>query len=244
MRWSVEAILLDIDGTLVDSTPAVERTWRTWAVRHGLDAAEILLRCHGRRSEDTIADLLPESQRAAAVTELEQLELDDLDDVVPLPGARPLLESLPPDRWAAVTSGSRRLMRARLSAAGLPVPVTLISAEDVTAGKPDPAGYLKAAAALGCAPARCMVVEDAPAGIEAGLRARAAVLAVATTHDPAELTHADQVIADLTDCAVIPARDRLDITVVTKATHSRSSAMADPEARPRLAQPSSRRPGR
>lgn len=212
MRWNVDAILLDIDGTLVDSTPAVERTWRTWAAGHGLDAGQILQRCHGRRSEDTIAELLPEPQRAAAVAELEQIELADLGDVVALPGAGPLLASLPPGRWAAVTSGPRRLMRARLSAAGLPAPAVLITAEDVTAGKPDPAGYLQAAAALGCAPERCLIVEDAPAGIEAGRQAGAAVLAVATTHSPAELTRAGHVIADLRHCTVSPAGDGLDIT--------------------------------
>jgi sugar-phosphatase len=140
MRFRVEAILFDIDGTLVDSTGAVVRTWRKWAAAHGLDAEDILRVCHGRRSEDTIAEFLPAEQQAAAVAEMEALELSDLDDVVALPATQQLLQALPRHRWAAVTSGSRQLMEARLAAAGLPVPEVLVSAEDVSSGKPDPRG--------------------------------------------------------------------------------------------------------
>lgn len=193
-----DAILFDIDGTLVDSTGAVVRTWRTWAARHGLDAEEILRVCHGRRTEDTVAAFLPAPQRAAAVAELTAMEMADLDDVFALPGTRELLPGLPADRWAAVTSGPRQLMEARLAAAGLPIPAVLVSAEAVTVGKPDPEGYLKAAAALGRDIRRCLVVEDAPAGIEAGRAAGARVLAVATSHPAAELAAADAVVADLT----------------------------------------------
>lgn len=167
MHFDVAAILFDIDGTLVDSTPAVERTWRSWAARHDLDAEAILRVCHGRRSEDTIADLLPEHEREGAVAELEALEHADLDGVLALPATSDLLPSIPSDRWAAVTSGSRSLMRRRLAAASLPTPSVLVGAEDVSAGKPDPEGYLIAAAALGVDPSACLVVEDAPAGIAA-----------------------------------------------------------------------------
>ncbi len=149
----VAALLFDIDGTLVDSTPAVERTWRAWAARRGLDAEAILAVCHGRRSEDTIADFLPVAERPNAVAELEGLEFEDVADVVALPATKDLLAGLPSDRWAAVTSGSRRLMRKRLAAAGLPVPDVLVGADDVTVGKPAPEGYLAAAAALGVDPA-------------------------------------------------------------------------------------------
>lgn len=197
MRFEIDAILFDIDGTLVDSTPAVIRTWQAWASRRGLDAEAILRVSHGRRSEDTVAQFLPIEQRRAAVAELEQLELADLGDVVALPGTRSLLSGLPAGRWAAVTSGSRRLMRARLAAAGLPLPDVLIAAEDVTAGKPDPEGYLKAAAALGFSARRCLVVEDAPAGIAAGTAAGASTLAVSTSHDPAVLRSAHETIVDL-----------------------------------------------
>src|SRR5919112_6713567 len=125
MRLDVEAVLFDIDGTLVDSIPAVERTLMTWASRREVNVAEILRVCHGRRTEDIVSSFVPAEERAAAVAELEQLELADLDGVVALPGAGDLVSGLPSGRWAAVTSGSQQLMRARLSAAGLPVPEVL-----------------------------------------------------------------------------------------------------------------------
>jgi sugar-phosphatase len=214
MRFEVEAILFDVDGTLVDSTAAVERTWRAWASGHDVDAEAILRVCHGRRSQDTIALFLPADERARAVDELERLELDDLADTVELPGAGALLSSLDPARWAAVTSGPRALMRARLGAAGLPEPAVLVTAEDVAAGKPDPEGYLRAAATLGVDARRCLVVEDAPAGIEAGRAAGAAVLGVATSHDASVLGRADAVVPDLSRCSVEPGPGRLVVTIV------------------------------
>lgn len=217
MLFHVDAILFDIDGTLVDSTAAVTRTWRTWAGAHGFDADEILRVCHGRRSEDTIADFLPEGQRAAAVAELLELESADLSDVIALPATRSLLTGLPSTQWAAVTSGARALMLARLAAAGLPAPEVLISAENVAVGKPDPEGYLLAAAALGHDARRCLVIEDAPAGIQAGRAAGAQVLAVATSHPAAELTFADQVIADLTACRVESTAERLVVRTLDQA---------------------------
>ncbi|MEU3016618.1 HAD family hydrolase [Nocardiopsis sp. NPDC007018] len=211
MRISVDAVLFDIDGTLVDSTGAVERTWRLWGEAHGIDSDEILAVSHGRRSEDTIALFLPEEQVAEAAAELEELELADLDGVTALPATRELLTALPSRRWAAVTSGSRRLMRTRLEAAGLPVPEVLVTADDVTKGKPHPQGYLRAAAALGFDPARCLVVEDAPAGIRAGLASGAAVLAVATSHGRTELEGlgATELIDNLTFCALETTRGEL-----------------------------------
>ena len=213
MQLDADAILFDIDGTLVDSTPAVERSWRAWAARRALDAEAILRICHGRRSEDTIRTLVPADDVAAAVREIEALELADLGDVIALPGTAALLARLPAARWAAVTSGPRSLMRARLAAAGLPVPEVLISAEDVRDGKPDPEGYRLAASALGFEPKRCLVVEDAPAGIAAGRAAGGAVLAVTTSHPAAELGAADAVIADLEACRVEPTGGRLLVTV-------------------------------
>ncbi|NUU19071.1 HAD-IA family hydrolase [Cellulomonas humilata] len=202
MRFEVDAILFDIDGTLVDSTGAVVRSWEAWSAAWGIDPAEVLRVCHGRRSEDTVAEFLPSDQRAAAVAELERLELADLGDVTALPATRDLLSALPEGRWAAVTSGSRALMRARLAAAGLPVPDVLVAAEDVRLGKPDPQGYLQAARALGFDVRRCLVVEDAPAGLEAGRAAGAHVLAVATSHSAQDLCAADAVVPDLGACSV------------------------------------------
>lgn len=212
VRFDVTAILFDIDGTLVDSTVVVERSWRTWAVDHGLDAEAVLAVCHGRRSADTVAQFVPPADQAAAVADLDRRELADFDGIVALPGAQSLLSSLPADRWAAVTSGSQRLMRARLHAAGLSIPAVLISGEDVTLGKPNPEGYLKAAAALGWDIDQCLVIEDAPAGIDAARAAGSQVLAVATTHAPSRLTTADAVIPDLTACVVQLSDQRLVVT--------------------------------
>lgn len=224
MTYSVAAILFDIDGTLVDSTPAVDRAWRGWAADHGLDADEVIGVCHGRRSADTIADFLPAEEVDAAVADLAARELADVDSVVALPGARELLASLPDGRWAAVTSGGRELMRARLDAAGLPVPDVLITAEDVDQGKPDPQGYRKAATALGVDPTSCLVVEDAPAGLGAGRAAGGPVLAVATSHGRGALEAlgpdaADAVLDDLTQLEVDAGGDGITLSV-PGASHS------------------------
>lgn len=191
-------ILFDIDGTLVDSTATVERSWGTWADEYGVDYQEVLKVCHGRRTEDTVAHFIAPHERIAATARLLALqELADLDGVLALPGARRLLDALPHGHWAAVTSGPRSLMAARLAAAQLPAPKLLIGAEDVADGKPNPQGYLKAAAALGLDAQECVVVEDAPAGVGAGRAAGAQVLAVTTTHRATELADADVVVGDL-----------------------------------------------
>jgi hypothetical protein len=122
MRFHIEAILFDIDGTLVDSTGVVVRAWKTWAAKRGIEVEEILRVCHGRRTQDTVALFLPVQQRAAATAELEQLELADLDDVIALPATQTLLGDLRADRWAGVTSGSRALMRAASPPLACPSP--------------------------------------------------------------------------------------------------------------------------
>src|SRR3954453_10378183 len=191
------AILFDIDGTLGDSTPVVERSWRTWAQEYRVDADEVLRVCHGRRTEDTVAEFVAPQQLEVAVARLQALELADFEGVMALPGAQQILEALAPRRWAAVTSGERDLMIGRLSAAQLPIPETMICAEDVAVGKPSPEGYLLAAAALGLDARHCVVVEDAPAGIAAGLTAGARVVAVTTTHTADQVAGADVIVADL-----------------------------------------------
>lgn len=193
-----DAVLFDIDGTLVDSTAAVERTWRTWAMRYGIEPQSIVATAHGRRSRDVIAELLPDSRVQAAASELLDIAATDLDGITALPGAAEALNAIGPERWAAVTSGEARIMVARLRAAGLPVPETLVTADDVASGKPDPEGYLVAADRLGTVASRCLVVEDAPAGVSAGLASGAQVLAVATSHPPEALTRAHIVVPDLT----------------------------------------------
>lgn len=208
-----DAILFDIDGTLVDSTAAVERSWTTWARRRGIEPRSVLDVCHGRRASDTIALFVADSERRRAVAEHARLELDDMDGVVALSGARELLAALPLNRWAAVTSGSRDLMTRRLQRAGLPVPGIMIAAEDVAVGKPDPTGYQQAAVDLHVESAQCLVIEDAPAGIEAGRSAGGKVLAVATTHDASLLTRADVIVSGLDSCHVASVAEALVLTL-------------------------------
>jgi mannitol-1-/sugar-/sorbitol-6-phosphatase len=183
-------LLFDLDGVLIDSTPAVARVWSSWALDHGFEPEEIVRRAHGRPSIATIRDLLPDANHEAENRKVEQGEIDDVDGLVPLPGARELLNSLPDDRWAIVTSCSRPLAEVRLKAAGLPVPRRLLTSNDVINGKPAPEPYLKGAALLGFPSAKCLVFEDAPAGIRAGKAAGSRVVAFRTTAPDSELEKA------------------------------------------------------
>jgi sugar-phosphatase len=210
-----EAILFDIDGTLVDSTPVVERSWHTWAQEYDVDAEDVMRVCHGRRTEDTVAEFVTPQQLAVAVARVQALELADFDGVTALPGARQLIEALPRHRWAAVTSGERALMTARLEAAHLPIPEIMICAEDVAVGKPSPEGYLQAAAALGFDAGHCVVVEDAPAGIAAGVAAGAHVVAVTTTHTAHQVASADVIVADLSCLRVSSIDDGVELTTIS-----------------------------
>ena len=180
-------ILFDLDGVLVDSTPAVERVWHGWAKEHGFAPEDVVRRAHGRPSMTTIRELLPDGDHEKENSEVERREIADVDGVVPLPGALELLLGLPQEAWTIVTSCTRRLAHVRIAAAGLPVPKMLVTSTDVVRGKPDPEPYRKGAEFLGLAPADCLVVEDAPAGICAGKAAGARVLALRTTSADAEL---------------------------------------------------------
>ncbi|AZI58781.1 HAD family hydrolase [Nakamurella antarctica] len=210
-QWVVDAVLFDLDGTLIDSTPSVERSWRLLAERIGLDFdRDINGSFHGVPAKQTLTRLMIDAS-ATEVDEtaewLVELEAGDTDDIIVLPGTLSVLEQLPANRWAIVTSGTRRLATARLLAAGLPVPRTMITADDVTVGKPDPAPYLLGAERLGFHPARCLVVEDAPAGISSGLAAGCQVLGLRTTHDDLLGT----TIQDLSELEI--SADRLGIIV-------------------------------
>jgi sugar-phosphatase len=219
MRFECDAVLFDIDGTLVDSTAAVERTWHTWADSHGFDPNVILETSHGRRSIDVVSELIAGEHVQAAVDELIAIGETDLDGVIALPGAGKALAAVRGQRWAAVTSGEARIMLPRLEAAGLTPPEVMITADDVTRGKPDPEGYTMAAHRLGVDPQRCLVVEDAPAGIAAGLASGAQVLAVTTTHETDELTRAHAVVPDLSACDFSSAGGQ-GIVVVTSTSSS------------------------
>ena len=180
-------LLFDLDGVLVDSTPAVARVWSRWALEHGFDPEDTVRRAHGRPSIATIRELLPDADAEAENRIVEQGELDDTDGVVPLPGTRELLSSLVPEHWAIVTSCTRPLAETRLRAAGLPVPKRMITSNDISFGKPDPEPYLKGAALLAVQAQECVVFEDAPAGIRAGKAAGATVVAFPTTSPEKEL---------------------------------------------------------
>ena len=194
----MKAILSDFDGVLVDSAASVMRGWRRWAAVNGVPVEKLETNLHGRPGADVIAELAPGLDPAAENLEVERMQAEDSDDVVALPGAAELLAD-PPLPLAVVTSGSLPLVRSRLGPAGLPEPAVLVTVDRVSRGKPDPEGYLMAAAELGVAPADCVVLEDAPAGIEAGLAAGARVVAVATTHRREELGRAHEVVDTVAD---------------------------------------------
>ncbi|HTW32627.1 MAG TPA: HAD family hydrolase [Candidatus Sulfotelmatobacter sp.] len=175
------ALLFDLDGVLIDSTPAVERVWSRWAVERGFDPVEVVARAHGRPSLTTIRELLPNSDYDAENRVVERGEIEDLEGVVPLPGTMELLESLPEDRWTIVTSCTRALAEVRIRAAGLPRPAKLVTSTDITHGKPHPEPFLKGAEKLGFAASDCIVLEDAAAGVRAGKAAGARVIGLRTT---------------------------------------------------------------
>lgn len=211
-----DALLFDLDGVLINSTPAVARVWSKWALEHGFDPDAVVARAHGRPSLTTVRELLPNADHELENKEVERREIADLEGVVPLPGAVSLLTALPPDRWNIATSCTRPLAEARLRAAGLPTPIHMITSSDVRNGKPHPEPYLKAAAALGFEAANCVVVEDAPAGVRSGRAAAARVLGFPTTVTPGELriAGAEWVVQDCSRVEVIPDYARLRLRLL------------------------------
>jgi sugar-phosphatase len=188
---SCRGLLFDLDGVLVDSTPAVARVWTKWAIEHGFDPEETVRNAHGRPSLSTIKELLPNAVDPALENEvILRGEIEDTDGVVPLSGVCNFLKSVPNDRWALVTSCARPLAYVRLTAAGIPIPEKMITADDVRRGKPDPEPYLKGAALLGLPASECVVFEDAPAGIRAAKLAGTRVIALPTTESEKELKSA------------------------------------------------------
>jgi sugar-phosphatase len=186
------AFLFDMDGTVLNSIAAAERIWAAWAVRHGVDVESFLPTIHGVRAIDTITRLnLPGVDAQAQAAVITEAEIADVEGIVEIPGAAALLNGLPKDRWAMVTSAPRDLALRRMAAAGIPEPAVMITAEDVQAGKPDPAGYLLAAKRLGLEPRDCLIFEDATVGIQAAEAAGAPLMIITTTHQhPLETAHA------------------------------------------------------
>ena len=207
MRIRCLGVLFDLDGVLVDSTPAVARVWASWAVDHGLDAEETVRKAHGRPSIATVRELLPEADAEKQEEEdakIEHSEMNDMEGMVALPGAVELLSVLPEDRWGVVTSGTRPLASKRLHTAGLPVPKHFVTASDIRKGKPDPEPYLIGVENLGLPAKDCVVVEDAPAGVQSGRAAGARVLALRTTAGDEELkaAGANWIVDDLSRVSV------------------------------------------
>ncbi|AGS68430.1 HAD family hydrolase [Streptomyces collinus] len=214
MTIHAHALLFDNDGTLVSSLASVERCWTRWAREYGITAEEFgRVELHGRTAVEIVGDLLPARLVPEAVARVEQLEVEDVPHggVRLLPGTRDFLDSLPADRWAVVTSATGRLAEARLGAVGI-TPKILVSADDVTRGKPDPEPYLLAARQLGVDPARCVVFEDAPAGLRAGRAAGMTTVALATTHRAHELD-ADLVVENLAALSALVTHRGLEISV-------------------------------
>ena len=174
-----DGVLFDMDGTLVDSRAVVERIWAAWARPNELDLGKILAASHGRRTIDTVREFAaPGMDVESEAEKLEAMESEDHEGVVAVPGALDFINQLSDDQWAIVTSAGRLLAEKRLRAAGFPIPRLMVTAEDVSRGKPDPQGYEIAAKLLGKATSQCVVFEDAPAGIEAGIRAGCEVVAI------------------------------------------------------------------
>jgi mannitol-1-/sugar-/sorbitol-6-phosphatase len=185
-RFECRAVIFDLDGVLVDSTSYIEEQWRRWAASKGLAPERFLEVCHGRRAVETIRLAAPHLDAEAEVAAFVPPN-DDNTPLAPTEGAAELLKLLPPRSWAVATSGPKAGAVERLRRAGLPIPTVLVGAEDVVRGKPSPDVYLEAARRLGMAPADCVVVEDAPAGIEAGRAAGMRVIALTTTHPIGQL---------------------------------------------------------
>ena len=207
------AVLLDMDGTLVDSTAVVERLWLAWAEPHGIDRETLLSVVHGRQGHQSMAIMLPERDHEINLRENQEMlatETGDVDGVVAIAGAAALLKSLEALPHSIVTSADVALMNARMAAAGLTVPRLAVTAESVSASKPDPEGFLRGAELLGIEPADCVAFEDSGAGIQAGLAAGMRVIGVgkhAAAHHP---TYA---VDDLTQVAIVPTSDGFELTI-------------------------------
>ena len=213
------ALLFDMDGVLINSTPAVARVWRRWAIEHGFNPEEVVARAHGRPSLTTVREYLPHADHEAENREVERREIEDLEGVIPLPGALDLLASLPDDRWTIVTSCTRPLAEVRIRAAGLPLPKKLITSNDITNGKPHPDPYLKGASVLGFPAADCIVLEDVPAGVRSGKAAGARVIAFKTTVQEPVLREAgaDWILNNCADIRLLDRASGLTLRLLSKA---------------------------
>jgi sugar-phosphatase len=208
IRVQADALLFDLDGVLVDSAQCVKRVCSEWALAHGLDPVLVQRIGQGRRVQETVRAVAPHLDVEAETAILVAMEASTTNGLFPVEGARTLIGALPADSWAVVTSGARAVATLRLRHVGLPIPSTFVTADDVTRGKPDPQGYLAAANALGFRPEQCVVVEDAPAGIEAARAAGMRSIGIAGTFSASEISGAS---------VVVPSLSVLTVTVSSRA---------------------------
>jgi sugar-phosphatase len=208
-----KAILFDLDGVLVDSAECVERTWRLWATDHHLNPESVIALAHGRRAIETVQLVAPQLVAEAELASLAASEATTTEGVYEITGARELLELLPAGMWAIVTSGIRAVAEFRLRYTRLPVPSVMICADEIARGKPDPEGYLNAAAGLGKSSADCLVIEDTPAGIESARAAGMRVIAIASTYPREQLDAANAVVESLADLSVVRDGDEIRIDI-------------------------------
>jgi sugar-phosphatase len=207
--FGCDAILFDMDGTLIDSGVCVNRQWERWARKRQIDPAAVLAVSHGRRTVETMRILLPGDDVSADLEEFIEGEAADLQDVGCIPGAIDVAAQLPRERWAVVTSSARPVAVARLRHTGFPLPGALVTADDVEHGKPHPEPWLKAAADLGYAPGRCLVFEDANSGIQAACAAGMHVVGVRWSRERLECAYQIGSFADVR----VEVRDELRVTI-------------------------------
>jgi sugar-phosphatase len=209
-QLTCDAVLFDLDGVLIDSTSCITRHWEAWAAQHDLDLSAVMRAAHGIRTAETMRLVAPHLDAEQEAERFTAGEIADTDGVVLIEGAAKLLAALPKDAWAIVTSGSAELAKARLRRAGLPIPSTLVMADDVQRGKPAPDPYLLGAARLGILVEGCVAIEDSPAGIQAARAAGMRVIGISSTHSPEELVRST---------AVVDRLSALSITVGDAAGH-------------------------
>ena len=211
MKVTVRGILFDMDGVLVSSLGSVERSWTTWAKKHGMDIAEAIHTAHGRRAIETVRFLRPDLNAEEEQKFIEDLEVEDTEGLEVLGGVLPILETLPEKYWTVVTSATDRLARSRMKAGGIPVPSRMITADMVSKGKPDPEPYLRGAALLGQKPEDCLVIEDSASGARAGHAAGCKVLATLFSHTVESLDAADWIVRSLEDVQFAQVNDAVEL---------------------------------
>jgi mannitol-1-/sugar-/sorbitol-6-phosphatase len=203
-----------MDGILISSLGSVERSWAAWAKMRGLEPGAALSVAHGRRAIETVALLRPDLDSEAELKVIEDLEIADNEGLRVLPGVLELLAALPAERWTVVTSATERLARVRMAAGGIPAPERLVTANQVTRGKPHPEPFLAGAALLGFQPEVCVVFEDSSSGAQAGRAAGCTVIATTFSHPVERLDAAHYLVNDLTSVKVESTSGGLELRVM------------------------------